>query len=109
MTCFDYQKLFETLPEGVFSIDQKFRITSFNRSAEHITGFNRGDVLGRHCWDIFRSNLCRHNCPLERALDSGETRMDQEVTTFRASGERQTLLVNVNVMRDDRGGGAGGC
>lgn len=103
MTCFDYQKLFETLPEGVFSIDQKFRITSFNRSAECITGFNREDVLGCHCWEIFRSNRCRQNCPLERALDSGKPRMDQEVTTFRASGERQTLQVNVNVMRDDHG------
>ena len=103
MTPFDYRKLFETLPEGVFSIDHKFRITSFNQSAERITGYSRDDVLGRQCWDIFQSNRCRQNCPLERALDSGETRMDQEVTTFRASGERQTLLVNVNVMRDDQG------
>jgi len=103
MTCFDYRALFETLPEGVFSIDRKFRITSFNQTAEKISGFKRREALGRYCWDVFRSNRCRQNCPLERALDSGETRMDQEVTTFRANGERQTLLVNVNVMRDDQG------
>lgn len=29
--------------------------------------------------------------------------MDQEVTTFKANGERQLLLVNVNVMRDNHG------
>lgn len=38
-----------------------------------------------------------------RALDTGEIRMDQEVTTFNAKGAKQTLLVNVNVIRDDQG------
>ena len=103
MSCFDYGTLFNTLPEGVFSVDRKFCITSFNRTAERISGFNREDVLGRHCWEIFRSNLCRGNCPLSRALNTGETRMDQEVTTFNAKGERQTLLVNVNVIRNEKG------
>jgi len=103
MTCFDYITLFETLPEGVFSVDQKFRITSFNQIAERISGFNRSEVLGRYCWEVFRSNRCRKSCPLQRALDTGEIGMDQEVTTFNANGERQLLLVNVNVMRDNQG------
>jgi len=107
MTYFDYRTLFETLPEGVFSIDRKFRITSFNHTAERISGFNRKDVMGRFCWEIFRSNRCRKNCPLSRALDTGESRMDQEVTTFNASGERQLLLVNVNVVRNDQGSPVG--
>jgi len=103
MTYFDYRMLFETLPEGVFSIDRKFRITSFNHTAERISGFNRHDVMGRYCWEIFRSNRCRKSCPLSRALDTGESRMDQEVTTFNANGERQLLLVNVNVVKNDQG------
>jgi len=103
MTCFDYRTLFETLPEGVFSIDRRFRITSFNLTAEKISGFRRREVMGRHCWEVFRSNRCRRNCPLGRALETGESRMDQEVATFHANGKRQLLLVNVNVMRDDQG------
>ena len=107
MTYFDYRTLFETLPEGVFSIDREFRITSFNHTAERISGFNRNDVMGRFCWEVFRSNRCRKNCPLSRALETGETRMDQEVTTFNANGERQLLLVNVNVVKDDQGSPVG--
>ncbi len=103
MTCFDYRTLFETLPEGVFSIDRKFHITSFNQTAERISGFRRREVMGRPCWEVFRANRCRKNCPLGRALDTGETRMDQEVATFNAKGERQILMVNVNVMRDEQG------
>jgi PAS domain S-box-containing protein len=107
MTYFDYRKLFETLPEGVFSIDREFRITSFNHTAERISGFNRNDVMGRFCWEVFRSNRCQKNCPLSRALDTGEARMDQEVTTFNANGERQLLLVNVNVVGNDQGSPVG--
>jgi PAS domain S-box-containing protein len=103
MTCFDYITLFETLPEGVFSVDQEFRITSFNRSAERISGFSRHEAMGRQCWEVFHSDLCRKNCPLKHAITTGEIRMDQEVTTFKANGERQLLLVNVNVMRDNHG------
>jgi len=107
MTYFDYRTLFETLPEGVFSIDREFRITSFNHTAERISGFNRNDAMGRFCWEVFRSNRCLKNCPLSRALDTGESRMDQEVSTFNASGERQLLLVNVNVVRNDQGSPVG--
>jgi PAS domain S-box-containing protein len=103
MTYFDYRTLFETLPEGVFSIDREFRITSFNHTAERISGFNRREVMGRYCWEVFRSNRCRKDCPLSRALDTGESRMDQEVATYNANGERQLLLVNVNVVRDNQG------
>lgn len=103
MTCFDYRLLFETLPEGVFSIDRNFRITSFNKAAERISGFSRQEVMGGYCWEVFRSNICRRSCPMGRALDTGEIRMDQEVTTFNAKGAKQTLLVNVNVIRDDQG------
>jgi len=103
MRSFDYRTLFKTLPEGVFTIDRTFRITSFNPSAERISGFCKDDVMGRHCWEVFRSNRCRKNCPLGHALDTGKTEMDQEVTTYNANGERQTLLVNVNVMQDEDG------
>ncbi|MFW5818655.1 MAG: PAS domain-containing protein [Desulfovermiculus sp.] len=37
----DYQEIFQYLPEGVFTIDTLWRITSFNKTAEGITGYNR--------------------------------------------------------------------
>ena len=63
--------------------------------------------MGRFCWEVFRSNRCRKNCPLSRALETGESRLDQEVSTFNANGERQLLLVNVNVVRDHQGSPVG--
>ncbi len=99
----DYQGLFETLPEGVFTINTGWRITSFNRTAEKITGFRKHDAIGRHCWDVFRSDLCRRNCPLATSLKTGRTCMDQEVNILSNTGMRQSLRVNSSALCDRDG------
>ena len=99
----DFRNIVETLPEGVFTIDTNWRIATFNHTAEDLTGFKRHEAIGHHCWEIFKSEKCRRKCPLEVALTTGETRVDQEVKTFNRNGICQTLLVNVTVLRDGNG------
>jgi PAS domain S-box-containing protein len=40
-------QLLDSVPDGVFTVDTEWRVTSFNRAAEHITGIRRQDALGR--------------------------------------------------------------
>ena len=96
----DFRNIVDTLPVGVFTIDTNWRIATFNHTAETLTGYKRCEVIDHHCWEIFRSEKCRRKCPLEVALTTGETRVDQEVRTFNRSGLCQTLLVNVSVLRN---------
>ncbi len=98
-----YQTLLEALPEGVFTIDTHWRIESFNHRAEEITGYCREEVIGRHCWEIFNSDLCQTGCPLRTALESGRTSMDQDVRILKKGGKRQTILVNAGVLRTATG------
>ncbi|KJS32944.1 MAG: hypothetical protein VR64_04950 [Desulfatitalea sp. BRH_c12] len=95
--------LLEALPEGVFTINTHWRIESFNHRAEQITGYHRAEVIGRHCWEIFRSDLCELGCPLRTALESGLTSMDQDVRILKKGGKRQTILVNAGVLRTATG------
>ena len=99
----DYRHVVETLPEGVFTVDDQWRITSFNKTAETITGYSQPDVLGRRCWEIFRADVCRCDCPMAMAMKTGKTRFDQEVCTFNRHGKRQTLMVNVSVIQNETG------
>jgi PAS domain S-box-containing protein len=99
----EHQSLLEALPEGVFTIDTHWRIESFNHRAEEITGYRREEVIGRHCWEIFRSDLCQLGCPLRTALESGLTSMDQDVRILKKGGKRQTILVNAGVLRTAAG------
>lgn len=92
--------LLEILPEGVFTINASWRIVSFNSKAEEITGFKRGEVIGRHCWKIFRSELCQVGCPLQVAVETGRLSIDQDVRIVNKGGYQQTILVNTGVLRD---------
>jgi PAS domain S-box-containing protein len=103
MPSLTYENLLENLAEGIFTINTRWQITSFNQTAEKITGYNRGEVLGRHCSDIFRSDVCQSGCPLRMTLESGITRFDQDVRMLDKSGTRLPMLVNTNVVRDRNG------
>ena len=95
--------LMEALPEGVFTIDACWRIVSFNSRAEDITGYKREEVIGRHCWKIFLSDLCHMGCPLQTAMETGRRSMDQDVRIVKKSGTHKTILVNTGVLKDTAG------
>ena len=99
----DYQEIFQYLPEGVFTIDTLWRITSFNKTAEHITGYRKDEVIGRHCWEVFCSELCHKGCPLGICFETGKLQMDQEVLVTNRHGVTKTLIVNVNILQDKDG------
>ena len=102
-----YQALVEGLAEGVFTINTQWRITSFNQTAEKITGYRREEVLGHFCWEIFRSHLCQAGCPLKTTLDTGLTRMDQDVRMLSKQGKQISVLCSTSVVRDKDGQVAG--
>ena len=43
--------ILDSLDTGVLTVDRGGHITFFNKQAETISGFNRGDVLGKS-WDV---------------------------------------------------------
>ena len=64
--------ILESISDGVFTINYNWEITSFNRAAEEITGILRKDAMGRHCWEVFRSNMCEQDCALKRTMEEGK-------------------------------------
>jgi PAS domain S-box-containing protein len=102
-TLMNQESLLEALPEGVFTINTKWQVASFNKTAEKITGYTRQEVLGRYCWEVFRSDLCDLGCPLKYALETGKAGMQQDVRILKKKGKPQTILVNTGVLRDDQG------
>ena len=45
--------ILESITDGFFTVDADWRITYFNAEAERLTGFVRGDVMGRDYWETF--------------------------------------------------------
>ena len=64
--------ILESISDGVFTVDLEWRVTSFNRAAEEITGIPRGEALGRRCSEVFKSNMCEAECALQQTLKCGK-------------------------------------
>jgi PAS domain-containing protein len=43
------EAVFENFDQGLFIVNQRRRITAFNRMAQEVTGFRPEEALGRYC------------------------------------------------------------
>ncbi len=102
------EAILESISEGVFTVDPEWRITSFNRAAEQITGVPRGEALGRRCSEVFRSSMCGSECALRRTLKTGKPVIGRSGFIIDASGSRIPISVSTAVLRDEAGRVTGG-
>jgi PAS domain S-box-containing protein len=100
--------ILESISDGVFTVDAKWRITSFNRAAEKITGVLRKEAIGRRCPDVFRSSMCETGCALGQTLKTGKPVVGRSAYIIRADGARIPISVSTSVLRDTRGRITGG-
>ncbi len=100
--------ILDSIADGVFTVDSQFRVTSFNRAAEEITGVRREEAMGARCSEIFRTNICESGCILRRTMESGEPLINQGVYALRRDGTQIPISVSTAVLRDGRGVVVGG-
>lgn len=93
------QSLMDMLPEGAFMINTRWQINYFNETAELITGFRRREVLGKFCWEVFRSDMCRRNCPMRISMNTSEVLVDQEVKILSKNNKPKLLIVNTSQVK----------
>ena len=102
------ETILESISDGVFTVDLDWRVSSFNRAAEEITGISREEALGRSCCDVFRSSMCENNCPLRRALKSKRSVINQSGFIVRGDGTQIPISVSAATLRDRNGNVIGG-
>ena len=100
--------ILESISEGVFTIDHEWRVTSFNRAAEEITGIPREEAVGRPCCEVFRANMCETECAMRRTMDSGKPVINKPAFIIDAQGRRIPVSVSTALLRDQDGQVVGG-
>lgn len=101
-------QLLDSVPDGVFTVDTAWRITSFNRAAEQITGVRRAEALGRPCCEVFRASICESACALKQTLATRRPVANKVVYIVNAQGERIPISISTATLRDARGRIVGG-
>jgi len=100
--------ILESISDGVFTVDLEWRITSFNRAAEEITGISRRDAVGRFCSEVFRSNMCETDCALRKTLKNGKPIIGRSGYIIDEEGGRIPISLSTAVLKDSAGLVVGG-
>ncbi|MCP5521256.1 MAG: sigma 54-interacting transcriptional regulator [Verrucomicrobiales bacterium] len=101
-------QLLDSVPDGVFTVDADWRILSFNRAAERITGVPRREALGRRCCEVFRTSICENACALKQTLATHRPVTNKVVYIVSAQGERIPISISTAELRDADGRIIGG-
>ena len=100
--------IMESISDGVFTVDGEWRVTSFNRAAERITGVSRKEAIGRRCAEVFRSSMCGAECALQKTLKTGRPIIGKSGYIINADGERLPISISTAVLKDADGRVTGG-
>ena len=103
-----FEAVVHSISDGVLTVDREWRITCFNRAAEDITGYRRADILGRFCYEILQSDLCRDACPMRHTLETGVPVAGLVVYITDAEGGKVPVSVSTALYRDRQGRLQGG-
>jgi PAS domain S-box-containing protein len=97
------EAIVNSIADGVITVSKDLTITSFNRSAEKVTGFEAAEVIGRPCRSIFRSRACEEGCPVLETIRSGEPVAGVEVEILARDGSHIPVSMNTALLRDENG------
>ncbi len=94
--------IFNSIDQGVFTVDKNCIITAFNPAAEQITGFQAVEAIGKHCFDIFRADICHTHCALKDTLKKHNPINAARVTIINREGCEIPLSVSTTLLRNGK-------
>ncbi len=95
--------ILDSITEGVFTVDDNWKITSFNRAAEMITGVSRVKAVGQSCREILKADICEYECALRQTLRTGTPILDKPVHIIDAAGNRKPISISTALLKDNNG------
>ncbi len=90
------------IADGVFTVDQEMKITSFNKAAETLTGWTQEEVLGRPCKIVFKSNICSDACAVSACiLKNCSIFHDRNIFMVRKDGSSFPASISASPLIDE--------
>jgi PAS domain S-box-containing protein len=103
-----FSTILDSIADGVFTVDNEWRITSLNQSAERITGFSKKEAIGQYCYEIFRTNVCLERCALRETMETGQNIINKELNILDKGNQEVPVSISTAVLRDEKGTIIGG-
>ena len=103
-----FEAVIHSISDGVFTVDSEWRITCFNRAAVEITGISRSEALGRRCYEILRSNICKDACAIQYTIETGKPVVNLTVYLTNREGTQIPVSVSTALFKNKEGKLIGG-
>ncbi|MFC1565221.1 sigma-54 interaction domain-containing protein [candidate division KSB1 bacterium] len=103
-----HDTILDSIADGVFTVDNNWRVTSFNRAAQEITGVTWEEAIGQKCHDVFRADICQSACALRSTIEDGRELIGHRVNILNNDGETIPISISTAVLRDNKGKVIGG-
>jgi PAS domain S-box-containing protein len=100
--------ILDSVTDGVFTVDPEWRITSFNKAAEQITGVTHDEAIGQQCCDVFRASICERSCAIRHTIDSGRPVVNKAIFIIDATGRKVPISISTAIIEDEHGNIIGG-
>jgi PAS domain S-box-containing protein len=97
------EQILDNLMEGIIAHDRGRRILFFNRAAEEITGYTKGEVVGRDCHEVFASPFCGERCSFCGSAPDSLEHLSYPLNIVTKGGEHKRIEMSVTGMTDERG------
>lgn len=93
--------LFESIKEGIFSVDETMRITQWNKTMQELTRFSQDDVIGRKLTDVMMGKSFDF---IKEAIKTGKMAYSREDAVFvTGEGERRSYIGSASPFLNSRG------
>jgi len=103
-----FNVILNSIADGVFTTDNKGKITFINKAAEEITGFSSKEAIGHFCFDIFRADICQTRCALKETLKTKKEITNLPVTILNREGKKIPINISTAVLKNEKGEIIGG-
>ena len=103
-----YREILDNLYDAVYFVDKDKKITYWNKGAERLTGYDKGEVLGHCCSDNLLihvddkgNEICKTGCPLAETIKDGQSR-EAELYLKHKDGHRLPVLIRVTPLKNEK-------
>lgn len=103
MTINNIENILDSFSDGVVAVDKNFKIISFSRGAERITGYLATDMTGQNFSTVFKSTLNPHEPPIREILKSGEPLTNFRTEMKDSADNKIKISLSATALKDVRG------
>ena len=96
-----YRFVMDSIPLAMVTMDYDFKITSFNKQAEKLTGYSSDEAVGSPCYEILNSNRCEYDCPLHAVQNVSKPPSGLEGEIINRHGEHVPVRIGAASLLDE--------